>query len=142
MSNAQKISRESALEQWELFRAEYNLAENDSELDLVIQAARKQILRDIEAGDVEIVDDSKEGVIVCQHLRRAIGDDGMSVLAYKPPTTAAIARAGIGKEQLVSQVRYQRLACACTGQSEDRLKDLRGGDRSRMETIASLFLSA
>lgn len=136
-----EISTESALEQWEILRSEYNLAKNESDLEPVLAAARKQILRDIEAGDVEIADDIDKGVIVRLNLRRP-PKGGPEVLTFEAPNTAAIARAGIGKEALAASVRYQRLACACTGQSEDRIKDLRGGDRSRMETIASLFLSA
>lgn len=138
---ANQVSRESALEQWEIFRREYNLADSESELPAPIAAARKQLLRDIEAGHAEIADDTTDGVVVRQLLRRPPYPE-MGTLTYVAPTAEHIARAGIGKEDLVNNIRYLRVACAVTKQTEDRMKRISGGDRSLMETIASLFLSA
>lgn len=134
------VSEEAALEQWNRFADEYNLGD-ENELSDSVKAIRIQILRDIRKGYVEIHESAEQGVVVLQHVRRP-PHQGMVVLTYSAPNAGHIAKAGIGKDNATNVIRYCRLAAALTGQDEARMTLLSGGDRSRMEALAQLFLLA
>lgn len=142
-----KFTREVAEQQWAVLSEEY-LLEPDADLveeerAKTVKSLRGAFIAAIVAGYVEIVDDAEKGVIVNQILRRKPAGLESEVLEYRPPGATDIARAGIGTDtKMAHSTRYLRVASALTGVPESVMVKIVGGDRSRMETIASLFLLA
>ena len=142
-----KLNRQVAEEQWSRFADEYTLETGadlgDDDRSTTLKGLQNALIRYIMAGFVDIIEDVTEGIIIKQYLSREIEglDDGF--IKYLAPNPGHIAAAGIGKEMdTTNNMRYFRLACALSGHPEVVLGRLKGGDRSRMETIASLFLLA
>lgn len=138
--------------QWTLFADEYNIPDGaellkDDPMTSILRQLKAAWFRMIRAGMVEIVSDSEDGVVVKQYIsHRVEGLNGdPQCLVWRAPTVATVAQARMGtksSEETPSAQQYMKYAASATGVSEGVLIQLRGGDQSRMGTIAQLFLTA
>lgn len=138
--------------QWALFADEYNIPDDaelkgDDNNSQILRALKASWLRMMRAGMVEIVSDANEGIIVKQYLAHRV--EGISgehqCLIWKAPTVSTIAQARMGtrsSEETPSIQQWQKYAASATNVAEPLLLQLKGGDQSRMATIAQLFISA
>jgi hypothetical protein len=144
-----KLSKEDALSQWQKFADEYNIpddsemTENDART-LSQKGIKAAIIRGIMAGFIEIADDMTMGIVIRQFIAHPVdGAPDTEPLVYSAPTVGHISRGKVGtSEDSANCMRYMRVAAALTSKSEPIMSRLMGGDRSRMENIASLFMMA